>query len=89
MTVSAKLNGEVKELKISDVLVVEVWLCGGQSNMYRTFSRMIDPASEPMYEPVAEYLREEVATANDPLFRQFWVDRDHSVFEEKTQGRGK
>ncbi|MFB9052699.1 sialate O-acetylesterase [Formosa undariae] len=88
LTVTSQYNNEVTTLKILDVLVGEVWLCSGQSNMYRPFRMLIGEAVEPKYEPIAEYLREEAATANDPLFRQFIVGPDFSVFEEKNQGRG-
>lgn len=88
MTISAKLNAEHTEHTISDVLVGEVWLAGGQSNMYRCFRMLIGEAVEPYYEPVAEYLRNEAATVNDPLFRQFRVGREQNVFEPNAEGRG-
>lgn len=89
LTITATHKGDCKELKISDVLVGEVWFAGGQSNMYRPFRMLMGKASESKYEPSAEYLRNEAATANDSLFRQYRVGRENSVFEEKTEGRGK
>lgn len=89
MTISAKGNSEVNEIKISDVLVGEVWLAGGQSNMYRPFRMLTYPAREPKYEPIGAYLRNERDTAHDTLLRQFRVGKDQSVFEEKFQNRGK
>lgn len=88
MSISANLKENQTELKISDVLVGEVWFAGGQSNMYRPFRMLTYPAREPKYEPVGEYLRNERDTANDTLLRQFRVGRDQSVFEELSQGRG-
>lgn len=88
LTITAKYNNELTTLEIADVLVGEVWLCSGQSNMYRNFRMLIGKAAEAKYEPVAEYLRKEAALANDSLFRQFKVGPDYSVFEEKNQGRG-
>ncbi|CAN0379786.1 unnamed protein product, partial [Ectocarpus sp. 4 AP-2014] len=88
LTVAAALQGETAERAIRDVLVGEVWLAGGQSNMYRPFRMLVTPAVDPAYEPVAEYLREEVAKANDPLFRQYRVGRDHSPSDQLTMGRG-
>ncbi|MEP5341835.1 MAG: sialate O-acetylesterase [Algibacter sp.] len=88
LTITARYNNEVATLEILDVLVGEVWLCSGQSNMYRPFRMLIGEAVEPKYESIGEYLRNEAATANDSLFRQFKVGQDFSVFEEKNQGRG-
>ena len=85
LTVSAELNGENTELKISDVLVGEVWFAGGQSNMYRPFRMLTYEARDPKYEPIAEYLRNEEKTANDPLLRQFRVGVEYSVLEEKEE----
>ena len=88
LTIVAALKGESIERKIADVLVGEVWFAGGQSNMYRPFRMLVHPAVDSTYEPVAEYLRNERATANDPLFRQYRVGKDFSVFEGQTKGRG-
>lgn len=88
LKINARHNNKVSTLEISDVLVGEVWLCSGQSNMYRPFRMLIGKAVEPQYESIAEYLRHEAAIANDSLFRQFKVGQDYSVFEEKNQGRG-
>ncbi|CDF78714.1 sialic acid-specific 9-O-acetylesterase [Formosa agariphila KMM 3901] len=88
MIISSILNDEHSQIKINDVLVGEVWFCSGQSNMYRPFRMLIGEAVESKYEPIAEFLRQEALSANDPLFRQYKVGRDFSVFEEKTQGRG-
>lgn len=47
---------------LDDVLVGEVWLCGGQSNMQWTVSQSADPA-------------EEIAAADHPKIRLFTVNR--------------
>ncbi|MRT93798.1 9-O-acetylesterase [Ancylomarina sp. 16SWW S1-10-2] len=88
MTISSKLNGVGTEFKILDVLVGEVWLAGGQSNMYRPFRMLTYEAREPVYEPIAEYLRNEENIANDTLLRQFRVGKEINVLEEKNEGRG-
>lgn len=88
MRISSKLIDEIQDIKISDVLVGEVWFAGGQSNMYRPFRMLTYPAREPIYEPIGEYLRNERDTANDSLLRQFRVGKAYSVFEEKFEGRG-
>jgi len=88
LVIWSEFNGEISKVEINDVLVGEVWICSGQSNMYRPFRMLVGKAREPKYEPIAEYLRKEAATANDPLFRQFKVGRAHSVFKEQSKGRG-
>ncbi|MEP4078379.1 sialate O-acetylesterase [Haloferula sp.] len=88
MSIAAVLNGERASMKINDVLVGEVWFAGGQSNMYRPFRMLVGKAVESQYEPIAEYLRKEAATANDPLFRQFRAGKIVSPSEESFTGRG-
>ena len=88
MKISANLKGEKIEHLISDILVGEVWLNSGQSNMYRPFRMLVSPAEEKEYEPIAEALRKEAAEANDPLLRQYRVGKTVSPFEVHTLGRG-
>ena len=88
MKIHATLKDEEVERIISDVLVGEVWLNSGQSNMYRPFRMLVGPAEEKKYEPIAEALRKEVAEAHDPLLRQYRVGKTVSPFEAQTVGRG-
>jgi len=83
---TVKVGSESKTIK--DILVGEVWLCGGQSNMDFRLNMLIGKAREPQYEPVAVYIRKEIDTANDPLLRQIKVSRAVSAFEEKTNFEG-
>jgi len=76
------------EHKIQDVLVGEVWLNGGQSNMYRPFRMLTGDANQKSHQPIVEYLRNEAATANDPLLRQFRSSKVLSVDQPKFKGRG-
>lgn len=77
-----KVGSETKVIK--DVLIGEVWLCGGQSNMDFKLVMLTGKAREAQYEPLAEYIRNEIKVANDPLLRQIKVPRVVSPFEEKT-----
>ena len=59
---------------INDVIVGEVWLASGQSNMecgLRDFLEIPRPAK---YAPLVEYIQSEMNNANDSLLRQFRVE---------------
>jgi sialate O-acetylesterase len=66
-------------LKFNDVLVGEVWLCGGQSNM----ERQLGPRSgqKPIVNGEAE-----VAAANHPLIREFYVPQHSAFTPQSTTG---
>lgn len=88
LKVIANHQSEIINRQFSDVLVGEVWFAGGQSNMYRPFRMLTYPAGDPTYEPIAEYLRNERDTANDPLLRQYRSGQEYKPFEAGTIGRG-
>jgi sialate O-acetylesterase len=67
MTVSS-----ANTIKITNVVVGEVWVCSGQSNMAWTVSRMVN--SKDPNDPVAA----EIAAARGPLFRQYQVPNNLS-----------
>lgn len=46
MTVSSTLNSELETLNFADVLIGEVWLCSGQSNMGFPVSRALNAGEE-------------------------------------------
>lgn len=89
LTITASLGERSVAQSIEDVLVGEVWLAGGQSNMYRNFRMLVGKANDPRYEPVAEYLRKEAAAANDPLFRQYRTGMTYGPFTVEKIGRGR
>lgn len=66
-------NGVVVR-KIADVLVGDVWLCSGQSNMHFTMSRV-------------ENAKAEIAAANHPALRFFKVD-DQFAMDPKSDASG-
>ncbi|MEO7599093.1 MAG: sialate O-acetylesterase, partial [Opitutus sp.] len=55
-------------LQLDDVLVGEVWICGGQSNM----ERQLGP--RPPQKPIVDW-EKEVAAANYPSIRQLYVQQ--------------
>lgn len=73
---------------IKDVLVGEVWLCSGQSNMDFKMELLAKPAKSIQYRTASSYIKEEIAKANDPLFRQILVKRNPSPLEVQTEFTG-
>ncbi|MFC5282335.1 sialate O-acetylesterase [Pedobacter alpinus] len=57
---------QINNKELSDILIGDVWLCAGQSNMEALLSR---PNIKAKY-------TSEIATANYPMIRQFTVNRD-------------
>jgi sialate O-acetylesterase len=63
-----------------DILVGEVWLCSGQSNMEFT----VDDPKRPAFQ--LQNARQEVAAADFPLIRQFAVGRQVANFPAEDAG---
>lgn len=70
-------------VEIKDVLSGEVWFCSGQSNMDFVLGRLVNSTKStlPVDQLAAEYNKNEVATAEDDLLRQFTVKTTKSPFE--------
>ncbi|MDR1003959.1 MAG: hypothetical protein LBL97_03000 [Prevotellaceae bacterium] len=58
---------KVNELEVNNVLIGEVWLCSGQSNMETPMGR------------VAEMFPQEIAAINNPMIRHFKTALRHDV----------
>jgi sialate O-acetylesterase len=67
LTISGK-----NRIVLADILVGEVWVCGGQSNM----ERQLGP--RPGQQPIVDW-QKEVAAANHPQIRHFAVGRANSL----------
>lgn len=65
------------EIVLRDVLVGEVWLCGGQSNMERQLGPRVGQ------QPIADWERE-AAAANHPQIRHFGVAQVKSLAPRET-----
>ncbi|AWV97661.1 sialate O-acetylesterase [Arcticibacterium luteifluviistationis] len=84
ITVSGK-----NKILIDDVLSGEVWLCTGQSNMDFALEKFLNNAKDPKHQPLVEYVRNEVAQANDNQIRHIEVLQNTSVYEKQTDFSGK
>ncbi|MEP3837156.1 MAG: sialate O-acetylesterase [Algibacter sp.] len=71
------------KIVINNVLSGDVWLCTGQSNMDFSMSKFINNAREEQYQPLVEYIRNEVATAKDDWIRHIEVPQTTSLFEKQ------
>ncbi|WP_221032128.1 sialate O-acetylesterase [Actomonas aquatica] len=70
--VTANQKSKIENQKFTDVLVGEVWLVGGQSNM----ERQLGP--RPGQKPIIGW-EAEVAAADRPLFRQLYVTQTRAL----------
>jgi sialate O-acetylesterase len=68
------VNDEACALSISNVVVGEVWVCSGQSNMDYTLSRL-QTTRNPAMQTVADHNRETIETAADPFLRQIGIPK--------------
>ena len=76
------------KIVINDVLSGEVWLCTGQSNMDFAMEKFVRDAREPQYQPLVEYIRKEIANANDDQLRHIEVLQNTSLYEKQTKFDG-
>ncbi|MHA7944771.1 sialate O-acetylesterase [Formosa sp. 3Alg 14/1] len=76
------------KIVIDDVLSGEVWLCTGQSNMDFALAKFLNDSREPQYQPLVEYIRDEVAHANDNQLRHIEVLQNTSLYEKQTTFKG-
>ncbi len=67
---------------IKDVLVGEVWLCSGQSNMAFTLSGLTRKTRNSAFQALNDHIVKEAKTAADPLLRHFGVERATSAFKK-------
>jgi sialate O-acetylesterase len=76
------IKHQEKKVELTNILIGEVWVCSGQSNMELT----MQPAP-PWHKGVENY-SDEIAAANYPNIRIFNMPRDtSSILEEQTVGK--
>ncbi|WP_166461103.1 sialate O-acetylesterase [Flavicella sediminum] len=76
------------KIVLNDVLSGEVWLCTGQSNMDFALNKFVRDAREPVYQPLVEHIRNEIATANDDQIRHIEVLQNTSLYKKQTDFKG-
>ena len=81
-----KVGSETKVIK--NVLVGEVWICSGQSNMDFNMAAISRDPRDPKQHPISQYIAQETKTAKDPLFKQIEVIKSTSPFKEKVEFKG-
>jgi len=81
-----KLGNETKT--INDVLVGEVWICSGQSNMDFTMQKISTGLKTPESKPIVDSIKKEMASARDPLLRHIEVPHAFSYQKELTNFEG-
>lgn len=81
------VGGEVRIIK--NILVGEVWLCSGQSNMQEHLANCSKPSIGKKYRSIPRAIKKEMQTASDPLLRQFAVARVCSPFKTAQDINGK
>ena len=82
------IKSATSEIKFSNILVGEVWLCSGQSNMMYTLDMLSSRTKDQGYESVLKFMRHEKNTAKDDFLRQIKVPNVASVIEKKTDFEG-
>ena len=70
-----------EKIVIKDILVGEVWLCGGQSNMEYPLSQLIRNPVTAETKVIADKIKKEISRAKDSLFRKITVKHMASVSE--------
>lgn len=73
---------------LNDVVVGEVWLCSGQSNMDYPLEPLTKRPKERAYQVASDYIARELDTAHDPYLRLIAVPHTTSFLEEKDTFEG-
>ena len=86
-TMVIKVGAHALELK--NIVVGEVWLCSGQSNMMYTLEAISARTKDAGYAPVLDYMGKERDSASDDFLRQIRVPTVACVTEAKPNFAGR
>ncbi|HAV13134.1 MAG TPA: 9-O-acetylesterase [Opitutae bacterium] len=70
-----RIEVDTESLQLTDILVGEVWLCSGQSNMESTLDFLSTNTVDPGFESVVAFITNERNTTNDEFLRHIKVPR--------------
>jgi sialate O-acetylesterase len=74
---------------IKNILVGEVWLGSGQSNMDYKLNWLKSPRNPKKPYPAGDYIKKELSSASDPLFRHITVNHQVSAYKPAEDFNGK
>ena len=83
-----KIEDGAESLQLKNILIGEVWLCSGQSNMQWTLGASAKTPKNPKYKEITEIIGQEIESSSDPLLRQISVPNIGSPLEKQTQFEG-
>lgn len=72
-TLSVKADDDTRAFRA--IVMGEVWLCMGQSNMESTLSAMARRTRDAGYESVVKFMADEIRNANDPYLRHVKIPK--------------
>lgn len=80
---SMTIQNESESIEIKNILIGEVWLCSGQSNMAYTMQASSKKPRNPEFTPITDSIKNEIITAQDPYLRQIHIPNNNSISEKK------
>lgn len=89
-TVGQKLiiTSDQQQIIVQDVLIGDVWLCSGQSNMEFSIAGLINNNLTRKTMSIVEQIKHDVKITHDPLIRLIKTKRNVSAFTPLEQSKG-
>jgi sialate O-acetylesterase len=86
LTMEITVGSENKSIK--NILIGEVWLCTGQSNMAWTMSASAKASKNPKWNVIPKFVQKEIDTAKDPFLRHIKVPNAVSLHQPLKNFKG-